>query len=493
MKKGGQIIRYLGLLGGLLALGQPVARAQGDTAPPAPAADTAAPAPTGSDDQIAAAIFDDGLAAILSHSFKKESATDVMRKASQGLVSELADIIQGLPPLPAAGADEPSVRTAFLAQLKFLSTYPGQRYGMPELAERALGAYCRTVDRYSRYYSRQDFDAHLLSRKSSGAGVGMTLQEFNGDYFCYPYPGGSAESSGVRGGDMLLAVDGASVKGKSLLGVASQIRGTPGTEVTLKISRTYGRSTNVKLLREALTVPAVVVEENFSSLIFKIRKITPQTVKEMKEALTRSGSTGTLTLDLRGCPGGEITAAKDLAGLFLPQGATVFQEEVLGKTSVIKSDAPPLFNPSQIVIMQDSGTASAAEILIAALVEGLPGRAVSQGEKSFGKGVIQEQVRLAGGGYLEITTGRVYSPAGKFWDGAGLLPSLTNNGKIFDDTAGTIGNVPVDAGNPQASATTTPPATSQPLQSPQENAAEDAGIQIQVIGRGQGNMGGGGK
>lgn len=459
----------------------------GQDAPPAPAPSAAEAAPTGgNDEQVAAGIFDDGLKAIVSHSLKGEAAPEVIRKCSQGLVAELSDIFQGLPPLPEVGADQAAVRAAFLEQLKFLSTYPGQRYTMPELAERALAAYCRTVDRYSRYYSRQDFDAHLLSRKSSGAGVGMTLQEINGDFFCYPYPGGSAESSGIRGGDMLMAVDGSSAKGKSLLSVASQIRGTPGTEVTLKISRTYGRSTNIKLLREALTVPAVVVEESYTGLVFKIRKITPQTVAEMKEALTRSGGAGSLTLDLRGCPGGEITAAKELAGLFLPENSIVFQEEIMGQRTQTKSTTPPLFNPPQIVILQDSGTASAAEILIAALIENLPARAVSQGEKSFGKGVIQEQVRLAGGGYLEITTGRVYSPTGKFWDGTGLLPSLTNNGQIFAGTAPTIGNVPADAGSSQV-------ATPTGGQSPAQNAAEDAGIQVEVVGRGQGNMGGGAK
>jgi carboxyl-terminal processing protease len=319
----------------------------------------------------------------------------------------------------------------------------------------------------------------------------MTLQEINGDYFCYPYPGGSAESSGIRGGDMLLAVDGGSVKGKSLLGVASQIRGTPGTEVTLKISRTYGRSTNIKLLREALTVPAVVVEESYSGLVFKVRKITPQTVSEMKEALTRSGGTSSLTLDLRGCPGGEIMAAKELAGLFLPENSIVFQEEVMGQRSQTKTTSAPLFNPPQIVILQDSGTASAAEILIAALIENLPARVVSQGEKSYGKGVTQEQVRLSGGGYMEITTGRVFSPNGKFWDGTGLLPSLTNNGQIYAADAPTIGNVPANGGSPQANAG--PPGGGQAQQSPAQSAAEDAGIQIEVMGRGQGNMGGGGK
>jgi carboxyl-terminal processing protease len=455
------------------------------------------PAPSGDDAQVAAAIFDDGLKAIKSHSLKGEQGADVIRKASAGLVAELTEIFQGLPELPAAGADETAVREAFLVQLKFLAEYPGQRYTLPELAELAIGAYCKSVDRYSRYYTRREFDAHLLSRKSSGAGVGMTLQEFNGDYFCYPYPGGSAESSGIKGGDMLMAVDGTSVKGKSLLTVASQIRGTPGTEVTLKVSRTYGRSTNVQILREALTVPAVVVEESFAGLIFKVRKITPQTVAEMKEALTRSGGAGSLTVDLRGCPGGEVTAARELAGLFLPQGATVFHEEVLGRRTPVKNENAPLFTPTQIVLMQDSGTASAAEILIASLIENLPARAVSQGEKSFGKGVIQEQVRLSGGGQLEITTGRVYSPSGKFWDGHGLQPSLTNNGQIFPPGTPTIGNVPAEAGSPQTppagSAQAAPANPGQPNQSPAEAAAEDAGIQIQVIGRGQGNMGGGAK
>lgn len=432
--------------------------------------DDASPPPLqGSDEEIAFAIWDDALQAIEKYSQKGETRAEIMRKAANGLVAELTEIYQDLPPIP-AGNDTDAVRAAFHEQLRYLATYPGQRYGIQELVELAIGAYCRTVDRYSHYFTRKDYDAHVLSRKSSGAGVGMTLQESTGEYFCYPYPGGSAEAAGIHAGDMLLAVDGDSIKGQSLLTLAAKIRGTPGTEVTLKISRTYGRSTNIKLLREELTVPAVVVEESYAGLVFKLRKITPQTVEDMTKAMMRAGEINSLTLDLRGCPGGEITAAKEFAALFLPRGSTVFEQEILGERTKIKSESEPIFHPARIIIIQDAGTASAAEILIAALFENMPDRVVTQGEKSFGKGVIQEAVRLAGGGFLEITTGRVYSPKGHFWDGIGLQPSLTNNGSIFG-SGESSGAPPPDAGGTGSNASTfenpsQPPSESGPVSTP---------------------------
>lgn len=94
--------------------------------------------------------------------------------------------------------------------------------------------------------------------------------------------------------------------------------------------------------------------------------------------------------------------------------------------------AEPRLKPGGITILQDAGTASAAEALIAALVETMPRQVVSRGEQSYGKGVAQDEIFLAGGGLLRLTTGMMFGPGGRSWDGTGLRPSFSADGSAAD-------------------------------------------------------------
>ena len=124
-----------------------------------------------------------------------------------------------------------------------------------------------------------------------------------------------------------------------------------------------------------------------------------------------------------------MLAAIEVARLLVPPNRLILSLGERGGQINYMSRQPAL-KVGSIAILQDKETASAAEILIAALIENLPSQVVSRGEPSLGKGVVQEEIKLAGGGQLRLTTGMIFGPGGKSWNGTGLRPSFGPDGPV---------------------------------------------------------------
>ena len=320
----------------------------------------------------------------------------------------------------------------FMSSLQALSTAPGQRQSLRDLAEQAIKIYCKQHDPYTRYVEADDVRLAQLMGKTTGSGVGMSINEKNGVFFCYPLPGSPAEAAGVKAGDKLLTVDGKPVVEKPLEYLAGLIRGAPGTEVNLRVEHGFGRAQTVRVTREALTTPSVFTEKKVTGFVLRVRKFSKELIEETRSALSQISQGSTLTLDLRGCPGGDLDVAIQFASLFLDAGEPIVTVRTRGKPDEVNSATKPReIKPAAIVLLQDEGTASAAELVIAALVNSKMARAASQGAKTYGKGVLQTRIELRGGGVLTLTTGELIAPQGQTWDLVGLLPSLDNRGRIF--------------------------------------------------------------
>ncbi len=331
----------------------------------------------------------------------------------------------------------------FQERLRTLTSQPGQRISPLAVVEGALITHSRTVDSWSRFISPEDVTrmeearasdiatlrkGPIKARTGPSGGVGMTLREVGGDFFCYPFPDSPAQTAGIQPGDKLVSVNGQAVTSRPQELVAAWFQGAPGSKVLLQVrdGSGAGPARGVTIARVSEELPAVVVTEELGSIVLRIRRVPDGTANQILAAMKGKARGTPVTLDFRACPGGSLLAAADVARLFLDSGKLVLTWVERGQSPVeMRATEPARIQPSSISILQDEGTGSAAEIIIAALVENLPGVATSEGAPTRGKGVVQDPILLQTGGILRLTTGMLFGPSGRSWNGGGLTSSAS--------------------------------------------------------------------
>jgi carboxyl-terminal processing protease len=188
----------------------------------------------------------------------------------------------------------------------------------------------------------------------------------------------------------------------------------------------------VEVIRDQMESSPVTVEDFPSELrIGCQRNLTDQMVADVSKALHALGAKKKIvTIDLRGCGGGKVETAVSFASLFLPANDLIAKLETVDGREKLMSSNPAPFYPSKMVILQDRFTASAAEMIIAALVSNRRFPVETRGQRSYGKGVTQRPVEIVGdekgttAGVLKITDTRIYGPKDEVWDGEGLPPMV---------------------------------------------------------------------
>ena len=296
---------------------------------------------------------------------------------------------------------------------------------LQSLIEQGLRAYCRTLDRYSDYDDLASYQTEAKLRTPTYVGVGMTLERNAEGFDLFPFPGGPADFAGCFPGDRLLEVNGRPVRGLGKIDVGAMFSGAAGSSVTMKVRRALDRKEDLLTMPRGKIDPAFIsVDQQPTGPVVRLRRFTSGTVADLRTFL-RSARPGTpLTLDLRGCPGGDFQAAIDVAQLFLPAGATICRVETRQSPETYRSTNARPFVAKPLIILQNRGTMSGAELLTAALVTSPEVRAESRGERSYGKGVTLSEVLVeSGGGRLRFADGRIFGPHGEYWDGEGLAPT----------------------------------------------------------------------
>ena len=249
-----------------------------------------------------------------------------------------------------------------------------------------------------------------------------------------PLPDSPAEKAGVKAGDLIVGIIDVEKKidtvtsGITLNDAVKIIRGKRGTKVTLVLLR--GESTEpirVDITREAIDVPSVTVSflENDTIAHIKLLKFGADTNTEWAKAVSQvtvhgSQITG-IILDLRNNPGGYLQSSVDIAGEFVKKDSVVVIEDRGKEKNEFKTDRTGKFGNMKIVILVNAGSASASEILAGALSEIMNYKLV--GEKTFGKGTIQEPLQLDKGSSLHITTAKWLTPKGNWVNEKGLEPN----------------------------------------------------------------------
>ncbi len=303
---------------------------------------------------------------------------------------------------------------------------------LPTAKERLYGAIAGLANSYGDPYTvflpPVEAKAFVENISGSFAGVGMEIGIKDGFLTVIaPLKGTPAEAAGIKAGDKIAAIDGASTDGLSIDKAIGKIRGPVGTTVALIIVR--GEETlNVSIVRDTIRVPQTEDGIDSKSGVYHIAlyEFTSDSANLFNQALKRfkaSGSTK-LVVDLRGNPGGYLDAAVDIASHFLPRGAKVVTEDFDSKaknqihTSWGYNDLPV---GTKIVVLIDGGSASASEILAGALQDNKVATVI--GTQSFGKGSVQTLLDLDGGA-LKITVARWITPAGNWIMGNGVTPDI---------------------------------------------------------------------
>ena len=299
-------------------------------------------------------------------------------------------------------------------------------------------------DPFSFYMTPDEFKASLqgISGQFSGIGTTVGTVDANGtNSSCAPLsatcrlavesviPGSPAEKAGLLPGDVIAGIDGTSMDGLTVDQATQKIRGPKGTTVALSIARGAAAPFSVTMTRANILQPEVSAKAlaNGSVGYIKLAGFSDQASIDFRAAVAADVRAGqkALVIDLRGNPGGFVTAARDIASQFLASGTVFWEQDAAGnQTEVTAEPGGAAIDPSiKVVVLVDGGTASASEIVSAALHD--HGRAELIGSKTYGKGTVQQWTQLEGdSGGFRLTIARWLTPDKVWINGAGLTPDV---------------------------------------------------------------------
>ncbi len=284
--------------------------------------------------------------------------------------------------------------------------------------------------------------AKIFSSDMSGTfeGIGARVEqaENGGVRLVHVFPGSPAEKAGLKDGDIIIKVDGEDITGLTLLEQVMKIRGPAGSEVVLTIIREGERDPiDVTVVRGRIEIPIVEyrMEGEYAYIKFmEFNALGVQKVRDAYEELAKNNPKG-LILDIRNNPGGFLHVAIGVTSLFLPDGKVVLIERWKdGREKVYKSDGGGIAKDIPMVVLVNRGSASASEILAGALQD--HGRATIIGERTLGKGSVQQPFTLSDGSELRVTIAHWLTPNGREIHGYGIDPDIPVEVTEEDEAAG---------------------------------------------------------
>ncbi|MCK9203544.1 MAG: S41 family peptidase [Bacteroidales bacterium] len=288
------------------------------------------------------------------------------------------------------------------------------------LEEKAISGLLEKLDPHSVYISAEEFHDANDPLLGSFEGIGVQFRmESDTITVINPVTGGPSEKLGIRSGDRIVKINGENVASKkiSTTDVMRKLKGPKGTEVNVTIFRRGGGGLlDFTITRDVIPTYSMDIAYMVKPGIGYIRLNTfsATTHDEVHNALEKLKGDGmkNLILDLRGNGGGYLQAAIDVSNEFLPKGTLiVYTEGMHHKKEIFKSEGDGLFEKGKLIVMIDDGSASASEILAGAIQDN--DRGTILGRRSFGKGLVQEQLPFKDGSALRLTVARYYTPTGR--------------------------------------------------------------------------------
>lgn len=348
---------------------------------------------------------------------------------------------------------------------KELNMYYVDEINPAELTDKAIKNTLKDLDPYTNFYNEQDVEDAKIRREGEYAGIGVSVYYTKkGIQISKIKKGYSADKAGVKAGDIIISVNGQSLKNMEREQLSMFLKGTPKTKVSVEIER-QGKIIKKELIREKVIVNPVpfyemIDEETGYITLTHFNNKASSEVKKAYKALKKKGMRK-LVFDLRSNPGGSLLEAINISNFFVPKGKVIVTTKAKIKkwSNTYKGTNKPLDLEMPIVVLVNGRSASASEIVSGSLQD--YDRAVIMGQRSFGKGLVQRQKELTYGTQLKLTISKYYTPSGrciqeldytnrdlktgkvpKFSD-KGINEFKTANGRIVYDGGGVMPDVEI--------------------------------------------------
>ena len=299
-----------------------------------------------------------------------------------------------------------------------------------DLIENAINGMLTGLDPHSSYMNAKAFKDMQVQTRGEFGGLGLEVTQDNGIIkVISPIDDTPAARAGIRSGDLITTIDGATVQGMSLNDAVDKMRGPPSSSIRLVLKR-EGVDKPVELTLQRELIHIQVAKSHLEGDIGYIRltQFNEQTDAALRAAMAKfrqqlGDRLEGVVLDLRNNPGGLLDQAISVSDDFITQGEIV-------STRARHSDDSQRWNAKAgditgglpVVVLTNSGSASASEIVAGALQD--DHRAVILGERTFGKGSVQTVIPLPGNGAMRLTTARYYTPSGRSIQGLGIAPDI---------------------------------------------------------------------
>ena len=322
--------------------------------------------------------------------------------------------------------------------------YAGEPVTRQQLVDGAIKGMLEALgDPFSFYMSPDSFTAALQGTAGQIEGVGATItsRKSDGTEGCTPLAadcalivveplaGGPADKAGIKAGDRIVAVDGVSVAGATVAATLTRVRGPKGTVVTLTVARGSAAPIQIAITRDVIVLPEVVAKDLAGGRVgyLSVVGFSDNSAAQFKQDLAVDVAAGkkAIILDLRGDPGGQLTAALKIASQFIASGPIYWLRPASGAPEATAAATGGVAtDPSiKLVVLIDKNSASASEIVAAAFQDTKRGTLV--GQQSYGKGTVQQFLPLDGNnGGFRLTIARWLSPNQRWINKVGLTPDV---------------------------------------------------------------------
>mgnify|MGYP001344998997 FL=1 len=298
-----------------------------------------------------------------------------------------------------------------------------------ELIESAISGMLQSLDPHSSYLSPEAYKDMQVKTKGAFGGLGIEITMEDGFVkVVSPIDDTPAANAGMKSGDLIIGIDGESIKGLTINEAVSKLRGPVKSKVTITVVREDKDPFEIEIIRDIIKIRSV--KHQIINNIGYVRLTTfsdtttsgmEKSVKEIKKEL--GDKFQGLILDLRNNPGGLLNQSISVTDSFLNQGEIVStQGRKSDDTSRIFAKKGDIIDGKPLIVLINSGSASASEIVAGALKD--HARAIIVGTRSFGKGSVQSIIPLAGNGAMRLTTARYYTPSGVSIQAKGIEPDI---------------------------------------------------------------------